>query len=179
MDLVDEHDQFLAVFGHFLQHVLDALLELAAIFRAGNQGVDVEFDQPLARKRFRHLAGDDPLGEPFHDRGLAHAGLPDQHRIVLPAPGENLDCRLDLLRATDHRIQLAVARELGQVTDILVEVGRVGGRLDPPVFRAAADDLGNLLANGLGCQPVALQDVGRYAFAFFRQTDEEVLRAHI
>ena len=30
-----------------------------------------------------HVAADDALGEPFHDRRLADARLADEHRVVL------------------------------------------------------------------------------------------------
>ena len=40
---------------------------------------------------------DDLLREPLDDGGLAHAGLADQHRVVLGAAGQDLDDALDLL----------------------------------------------------------------------------------
>ena len=57
---------------------------------------------------------------PFGDRGLADAGLADQHRVVLGAAGENLDRAADFLVAADHRIELAVARRLGQVAGVFL-----------------------------------------------------------
>ena len=134
---------------HLLEDLLDPLLELAAVLRAGDHGVDVELDQALVAQRLGHLAGDDPLRQPLDDRGLADARLADQHRVVLLAPGQHLDRRLDLLGAADHRVELALARELRQVAGILVEVRGVGRRVDPALLGAAADDLGDLLAQRL------------------------------
>ena len=51
---------------------------------------------------------DDRLGEALDDRGLADAGLADQHRVVLGAAAEDLDGLLDLVDAADHRVELAV-----------------------------------------------------------------------
>ena len=61
-------------------------------------------------------SGTSPLAmrsaRPFGDRGLADAGLADQHRIVLGPAGEHLDRAADFLVAADHRVELAVARRL-------------------------------------------------------------------
>ena len=54
----------------------------------------------------------DAAGEPFDDRRLADAGLADEHRVVLGAARQHLDDAADLLVAADHRIELALARQL-------------------------------------------------------------------
>ncbi len=66
----------------------------------------------------------------FDDRGLADARLADQHRIVLGAAGQNLDGAADFLVTTNDRIELAVARGLGQITGIFLErlIGVLGRR---------------------------------------------------
>ena len=86
--------------------------------------------QLLVGEAFRHVAIDDALREPLDDRGLADAGLADQHRIVLGAPRQHLDGAPDLLVAADHRIDLAVARRLGEVAGIFLErvIGVLGRR---------------------------------------------------
>ena len=61
-------------------------------------------------ERLGHLAVDDALREALDDRGLAHAGLADQHRVVLGAPLQDLDAAADLVVAADHRVELALAR---------------------------------------------------------------------
>ena len=84
------------------------------------------------------LSGTSPLtmrsAKPFDDGGLADAGLADQHGIVLGAPRQHLDGAADFLVAADHRIELAVARRLGEVAGIFLERvigvlgrGRIGG----------------------------------------------------
>ena len=97
---------------HLLQHGLQPLLELAAIFRAGDQRAHVERQQLLVLQALRHVAVDDAQRQAFDDGGLADAGLADQHRIVLGAARQHLDGAADFLVAADHRIELAVARGL-------------------------------------------------------------------
>ena len=127
--LVDEQDDLAARARHLLQHRLEALLELAAILRAGDERAHVEGEQLLVGEALGDIAVDDAQREPFDDRGLADARLADQHRIVLGAAGEHLDGAPDLLVAADHRIELAVARRLGEVAGVFLErvIGVFGG----------------------------------------------------
>lgn len=173
--LVDEQNQLALVLGHLLQHLLHALLELAAIFGAGHHGVDVEFHRALVAQGLEHFTRHHALRQPFDDGGLAHTRLADQHRVVLLAPGQHLDGGFDLLRAADHRVELAVARHLGQVARVLVEFWRVGRRLSAAILGALADHLADLLAQRLRRQAVAAQQVGGQPFAFLSQTDQEML----
>ena len=135
MDLVDEQDRIRMRF-EFLEHLLQALLEIAAIARAGEQRAHVEREHGRGRQHLRHFAVDDALGQPFRDRGLADAGLADEQRIVLLPAAQHLDGAVDLGVAADHRIDLAVAR-------LLVEVDAIG-------IERLALLLGVLVALGLG-----------------------------
>ena len=65
---------------HFLEDGFQALFELAAEFRAGDQRAHVERDDALFFQAFGNVAAHDALGEAFDDGGLADAGLADQHR---------------------------------------------------------------------------------------------------
>ena len=58
---------------------------------------------------------------PFDDGGLADAGLADEHRIVLRAAREHLDHAADLLVAADHRIELVLSREIGEIATVAFE----------------------------------------------------------
>ena len=107
--------------GDFLQHGLQPLLELAAVFGARDQRAHVERQQLLVLQAFRHVAVEDAQRQALDDGGLADAGLADQHRIVLGAAGQHLDGAADFLVAADHRIELAVARGLGQVAGIFLQ----------------------------------------------------------
>ena len=118
------------------QHGLEPLLELAAILRAGDQRAHVEGEQLLVLEALGHVAVDDAQRQALDDRGLADAGLADQHRVVLGAPGQDLDGAADLLVAADHRVELAVARRLGEVAGIFLQ--RVVGVLGRGVVGGAA-----------------------------------------
>ena len=101
--------------GNFLQHVLQALFELAAIFRSRQQRRHIQAQDLFALERFRHFAVDDALRQAFDNGGLAHTGFADQHRVVLGAALQHLDGAADLVVAADHRVELALTRAFGQV----------------------------------------------------------------
>ena len=84
--------------------------------RAHVEGEEFLLLQPLG-----HVALDDAQGEAFDDGGLADAGLADQDGVVLGATREHLDGAADLLVAADHRVELLVARRLGQVAGIALQ----------------------------------------------------------
>ena len=88
---------------------LDALLELAAVFRARDHERQVEHDDPPVAQELRHVAADDGLGESLDDGGLADAGLAEQHGVVLGAAAEDGHHALDLLLAADDRVELLLA----------------------------------------------------------------------
>jgi hypothetical protein len=75
VELVDEQDD-VAALGDLLHHLLEALLELAAVLRAGDQGRQVERVDLLALQQLRHVGVRDALGEALDDGGLADAGSP-------------------------------------------------------------------------------------------------------
>ena len=115
VQLVDEEDDLAFLLREVVQHALQALLELAAELRAGDQRAHVEREDALVLEALRHLAVHDALREPLDDRGLADARLADQHGIVLGAPLQHLDRAADLVVAADHRIELALLGARRQV----------------------------------------------------------------
>ena len=127
VDLVDEQDD-VAARADLLQDLLQSLLEVAAVAAAGDERAEVEGVELLVGQGDRHLVGDDLLGEALDDGGLADAGLADQDRVVLRAPRQDLHHALDFLLATDQRVELALAGELGEVASELVEDGRAARR---------------------------------------------------
>ena len=135
VQLVDEEDDLPFGLGDLLEDRLQPLLELAAILRAGDQRAHVEREDLLVLQPFGHVAADDPLREPFDDRRLADAGLADQHRVVLRAARQHLDHAADFLVAADHRIELALARQLRQIAAVAGE-RLVGGLRDSATSRA-------------------------------------------
>ncbi len=115
VQLVHEQDHLAVGLLDLLEDGLEALLELAAVLGAGEQGADVERDDAPVLERLGHVADDDPLGQAFDDRGLADARVADQHGVVLGAAGEHLDDAADLVVATDDGVELAVLGGLGEV----------------------------------------------------------------
>ena len=120
VDLVDEqHD--VAAGLDLLEHLLQALLEVAAVTAAGDERTEVERVQLLVAQRVGDVVADDLLGEALDDGGLADARLADEHRVVLGATAEDLHDPLELAAATDDRVELLLAGELGEVATELVE----------------------------------------------------------
>ena len=119
VQLVHEQDDLAVGLLDLLEDGLQALLELAAVLGARQDGADVERDHAAVAQRLGDVAGDDPLGEALDDRGLADARLADQDGIVLGAAGEDLDHAADLVVAPDHGVELAV---LGGLCEIAAEL---------------------------------------------------------
>ena len=134
VQLVDKEDDVALVLGDLVDHLLQPFLELTAVLRARDHAGEVELDDAPAGEGLRHLVVDDPLRDPFDDRGLADAGIADQRRVVLRAAREDLDRLLDLVGAADHRIELALSGILGQVATELVEGRRRRGLAGGPAF---------------------------------------------
>jgi hypothetical protein len=108
VQLVDEEDDLAVARGDLFEDGLEPLLELAAVFRAGEERSDVEREHALFLQTLGHVAAHDALREPLHDRRLADAGLTDEHRVVLRPPGQNLDDAPYLLVAADDRVDLVL-----------------------------------------------------------------------
>ena len=121
VQLIQEQDHRPLCLGHLFEHPLEPFLELPAVGRACDQRADVERDNAPVAKRLGHVFGDDPLRQALDDRGLAHAGLADQHRVVLGAPLEDLDDAADLVVTPDDRIELAGPCALGEVDGVLLQ----------------------------------------------------------
>ena len=102
-----------------LDHLLQTLLEVAAIAGAGQQGAHVQREDGGVLEDVRHLVVDDLARQTFGDGGLAHAGVAHQQRVVLGAAAEDLDRALDLGLTADQGIDLTLFR-------FLVEVYAVG-----------------------------------------------------
>ena len=128
VQLVDEQDGVVRV-AQLLDDLLEPLLELAAVLRAGHERPDVEGQHALVEQDVRHVAGDDPVGQALGDGGLADARLADERRVVLRLAAEDLDDPLDLLLAPDDRVELAGAGGVGQVDAELVDGRGLAGAL--------------------------------------------------
>ena len=176
--LVDEEDDVAARSRHLPQDRLEPLLELAAVLRAGDERTHVEGEQLLVGQALRHVAVDDAQRETFDDRGLADTGLADQHRVVFGAAGEHLDGAADLLVAADHRIELAVARRLGEVAGVFLErvIGVLGRRRIGGTALAQRFDRG---VEVLRRHPGLGQDLAGLGILLDRERKQKALDGHV
>ena len=186
VQLVDEQDD-VAALGDLLHHLLQALLELAAVLRAGDEGREVERVDLLVAQQLGDLVARDALRQPLDDGGLAHAGLTDQDRVVLGAPREDLHDPLDLGLTADDRVELALGGQLGEVAAELVEqLARLLVAALPAAARLAllpaagarehADDL---VADLLGVGVEVGEDPGGDALVLADEPEQDVLGADV
>ncbi len=121
VQFVDEQDHLAFLFRQIVENRFQALLELAAKFRTGNQRAHVERENALISQAFGHLVVDDALGQALDDGGLAHARLADQHGVVLGAPLQNLNRAANFIVAPNDRIELALGCALGQIDAVFFQ----------------------------------------------------------
>jgi hypothetical protein len=197
VDLVDEQDD-VAALGDLLHHLLEALLELAAVLRARDEGGEVQRVDLLALEQLGHVGVRDPLGQALDHGGLADAGLADEHRVVLRAAREDLHDPLDLGLPADDRVELAVRGELGQVAPELVEQlggllalalgrgARAGARAralaeEPPERRppGTGEHADDLVADLLGVRVEVEEDASGDALVLAHEPEEDVLRPDV
>ena len=111
---VDEEDRLRRA-GERGDDGLEALLEVAAEPRAGEQRARVEREDLGAAQRLGHVVLEQPRREALGHRRLADAGLADEHRVVLAAAAEHLDRALQFLRAGRSADRGRRPRPLGEV----------------------------------------------------------------
>ena len=178
VQLINEEDDLSPRLGDLLEDGLQPLLELAPVLGPGDERSQVQLGDALVLEPLGHVAPDDPLGQSLDDGCLAHARLAYQDRVVLGAPGEDLDDPPDLLVPADDRVQLPLAGQLGQVPSILLQ-GCVGalrrGAGDP---LAAPDSHQGLEHNVAGDARLA-QDALHGAAGMVEQGQEQVLGADV
>jgi len=102
-------------------HRFQTVLELTAVLGPGDQRPHVQGQDPLVLEGQRDVAGDHPAGQAFHDGRLAHARFADQHRVVLGPPREHLHHSANFVVTADHRVELALAGQLGEVAAVAVQ----------------------------------------------------------
>ncbi len=137
VQLVDEQDDLPLGRGDLLQHRLQAVLELAPVLGAGDEGAQIQRQDALVLQRLGHVAGRDALGDALHDGGLADARLADQHRVVLGPSGQHLHRPPHLLVAADDRVQLSLSGHRRQVAGVF------GQRLVAPLGLGVGHALGS------------------------------------
>ena len=173
VQLVDERDDLPRGVLDLVEDGLEAFLELTAVLGAGHHRAQVERDDGLVAQALGHVTGHDALRQALDDGGLAHAGLADENRVVLGAPGEHLHDAPDLVVTADHRVELAFPGPSGQVGGVLLQrlIAALGVRAGHP--RAAAHLLERFAQRLRGCA-VAGQKLGDVGVVT-GQADQQVL----
>ena len=193
VNFIDEHDRA----GHlldFLDHLLEAFLEIAAITRSGEQRPHVERKDRAVLQHFGNIALDDALGQAFSDGRLADTGVAHIERVVLGAAAQDLNGAVDLGLPADQRINLAGSGLLVEVHAIGFEC--VACRLGIFVahrslilihaahrarFRRAGplcDPMGNIVYRVVACHLLLLQEVCGMAFALGKDRNQYIGAGH-
>ena len=123
MELVDKQDDAALGLLNFREDCLEALLELAAVGRARDDRRHRDFDDAAVLEGGGNVSRDNALGETLDDGGLADAGLANEDRVVLGAPGEDLHDAADFLIAADDRVERALLGECCEVDAKLFKGG--------------------------------------------------------
>ena len=125
--LVDEEDG-LGPLLEGVEHRLEALLEVAAVARARQQRARVQREHFRALEDLGRVGLEQAQRQPLHQRGLAHAGVAHEDRVVLAPAGQDLEGALQLRQAADEGVELALPPALGQVDAVGAQRVARGGR---------------------------------------------------
>ena len=173
MQLVDEQDDAPIALLHFPQNRLQAVFEFTAIFRASNHRAQIERNNVMVFQAGRNVAGNDTLRQAFNNRRFAHAGLANEHGIVLRTSGKHLNGAANFFGTPDNRVELAFASLLSEVLPILVQGIELGFALLVGHARIAAQlvvGLFDIFARNSGVR----ENLARLPVVF-GQRDEQML----
>ena len=185
MNLVDEQDDVVGL-ADLVDDLLDAVLELASILGAGDQGAHIERPDLLAAQHLGHRAVGGELRQALDHGGLANAGVTQDERVVLLATRKHLHHALGLAVAADDGVELAVDSELGEVAAIALEHRAIlrGGRgratradagVTQPLVRLLGDELLDGVADRVSGDAHAGQRGAGHAAALAHDAKQEVL----
>ena len=197
VQFVDEQNRVLGP-ADFVHDRLDPLFELTAILGAGDHHRQIQDDDPSIGQQLGNVALDHALGKALDDGGFADAGFAQQDGVVLRAAAENLDRPLDFFFASDDRVELALAGQLGQVAAETIEgrgfrfaaLGGFAAGAGAATFGAApfgsfgtfdavAQQVEDFFADFFQLQTQIHQHLGGDAFLLAEQAEQDVLGADI
>ena len=183
--------------GH---HGLQAFFEIAAIARASQKAAHIQRIDGGFRQHFRHVTFHDALGQPFRNRGFAHARIAHVKRVILGAAAQDLDGTLDFLITANQRVNLALFGLLVQVHAVIrqrilatrrtaalffaflswlliaraIALRRTGLRAPRRFGDAMADEIHRIKARHV----LQLQEIDRMRFAFRKQRHQHIGAGH-
>ena len=126
VQLVDKENNLAIGFFDFLEHGLEPVFKLAAKLGSGQHRTQVQRDHALIFEALRHIAFDDALRQALDDGCFAHAGLANQHRVILGAPAQHLNHAANLFVAPNDRVQLAAPGKFREVLGVLFQRLKLG-----------------------------------------------------
>ena len=182
VDLVDEQDG-VRLLLEGIQHLLDALLEIAAVAGPGDERAEVQGEHARVLQRGRHGPFLDAPGEALGQCRLADPGLADQQRVVLAPAAEHLHHALHFQLAADQRVDLpagGLGHQVGGVgLERLTRRGRgVGIRRGHRSLRISGP-MGQRPKQAEAIQALFAEEVGRVAVVFLEQEDEQRPALHL
>ena len=127
VNLVDEQNGVLFL-RQAIEHLLDALFEVAAIPRAGDERAEVEREHLGVLQHLGHVALMNAQRQTLGERRLADAWLADEQRVVLAPAAEHLDHPLELERPADERVDLSFGGTRDQIRGVGLERIAAGRR---------------------------------------------------
>jgi hypothetical protein len=184
LNLVDEQNRTL-LFRQTIEHLLDTLLEVAAIAGARNERTKVEREHACVQQRLGNFTLVDAQRQAFRQRRFADARFTHQQRIVLASAAQHLHHALDLLVPADERIQPAASRAIHQIgRERFERVARSGGlfaRFRPPRHgrRAFAPAVRNRAQQRQTVEALLAKKIRRVAVVFLQQEHEQRSAVHL
>ena len=177
VEFVDEEDDLALAGSNFFEEGFEALLEFATELGPGHHAAEVHADELFALEGIGHVTRDDAACEAFGDGGLAHAGLADEHGIVLGAAAEHLHDAADFFIAADDGIDLALLGTGGEVGAVFFErlVFAFGVLINDAL---AATHGGEGFGNGVVGETGLLQRIGQLGLGF-EEGEDDVLDAEV
>ena len=119
VNFVDEEDYIAFGLGYLLYNALQAFLELAFIFRAGQQRTHIERINLFVLQIVGHVAAYNSSGQSFDDSCFSGSGFANQYGIILGSARQNLQNSSNLFIAPNHRVEFAGAGIFNQITSKL------------------------------------------------------------
>ena len=111
---------------NFIDHILETIFEFTFYAGARLQQTHVEHVNGNIEQGWRHVLLDNAQRQTFHYRRFPYARFTGDDGIILAAPHENIHYLSNFRFASDHRIDLAFASALRQVSSKLIQCGGSG-----------------------------------------------------
>ncbi len=118
MQFINEKNDLPVGLLDLAQNSLEPVFKFATELRAGKHRPQIERDDALVAQQIGYIARNNAPRQPLNNGCLAYAGLADQHRIVFRPAAQHLNNAANLLIASDHGIELASPRQLGQILGV-------------------------------------------------------------